>query len=93
MLKKLYKTICLVCCLGISMPIYALSFEKHLKEMQIDEKNKAILLYMDDNFGKQRLTTKDIKKIYKSTTKDVHKALPKNYKDFEVRIYVNGIAL
>ncbi len=74
-------------------PCHAEAYEKHLKEMKIDDSSLTIYIYMDDDFANQEFTEKNIKKIYKKVTKDVHKSLPREYKHYNVRIYTKGTAL
>lgn len=61
--------------------------------MQVDEKANTVFLYMDNAFAEQRFTAKSVKKIYKKATKEVRKALPKEYKNCNVRIYVKDVTL
>lgn len=48
---------------------------------------------MDASFSEQDFTEKDIQKIYRKTTKEVHKALPKQYTNYKVRIVTRGLPL
>lgn len=76
-----------------TVSLRAASYDKHLQKMQIDEGTKTVILYMDDAFADQKFTAKSIKKIYKKATKDVRKALPKEYRDCNLRIYVKGVTI
>lgn len=76
-----------------TLSLRAASYDKHLQRMQIDESTKTVFLYMDDSFAEQKFTLKSIKKIYKKATKDVRKALPKEYRDCNVRIYTKGVLI
>lgn len=80
--------LCVAWCLAT--PCFADSYEEHLTDLRIDDDAKVILVYMDDEFSDQTFTEKTIKKIYRKVTKDVHKALPQQYKDYYVRIYSKG---
>ena len=75
---------------GIVMPVCASSIEDHMTEMKIDDGNKVIVIYMDDEFAEQKLTEKSVKKIYKKTRKKLKKALPPQYAYYDVRIMVLG---
>ena len=80
--------LCVAWCLTTSC--FADSYEQHLTDLRVDDNAKVILVYMDDSFADQTFTSKTIKKIYRKVTKDVHKALPPEYKDYGVRIYTKG---
>ena len=80
--------LCVAWCLATSC--FADSYEQHLTDLRVDDNAKVILIYMDDSFADQTFTSKTIKKIYRKVTKDVHKALPPEYKDYSVRIYTKG---
>ena len=75
---------------GMVMPACASSIEDHMTEMKIDDGNKVIVIYMDDEFAEQKLTEKSVKKIYKKTRKQLKKALPPQYAYYDVRIMVLG---
>lgn len=75
------------------MSALAGSYGEYLQRMQVDDATKTISLYMDDVIAGRRLTDKEIGKIYKKTKKEVRKALPKECRDYDVRIYVKGVAL
>lgn len=79
-----------VCC---CIPCFAMSYDKHVQKMQIDDASKTIIIYMDDAFAEQKFTGKSVLNIYKKTTKDVHKALPKQYADYSIRIMTKGAAI
>ena len=72
------------------MPVCASSIEDHMTEMKIDDGNKVIVIYMDDEFAEQKLTEKSVKKIYKKTRKKLKKALPPQYAYYDVRIMLLG---
>lgn len=76
-------------------PVVALAgdHEDHVVDMKIDDATHTIIVFMDDDFANRKLTLKSVSKIYKSTTKGVHKALPKTYKDYNVRIMSRGVAI
>ena len=61
--------------------------------MQIDDNARAITIVMDEAVTREDFTEKSIRKIYKQTTKGVRKALPKEYRKYDVRIYVNGLPI
>lgn len=65
----------------------------HLVDIKVDEGKNLIVVFMDDAFVSQDITDKQLKKIYKRTTKEVHKALPKQYNKYDVRIMVGGIPI
>lgn len=77
----------------ILTPCFADSYEKHLTGLKVDEKTHSILVYMDDALLGEAPTEKVIKKIYKKVTKDVHKALPREYSHYEVRIFSRGVEI
>lgn len=77
----------------LATPCIAVSADDHLVDMKIDDAAKTIVVYMDDRFANQAFTEKSIKKIYKRTSKDVHKALPKQYSTYQVRIMTKGVML
>lgn len=60
----------------------------HVTDVRTDDATQTITVVMDRNFVKQRLTDKEVRKIYKRTTKDVRKALPKQFSRYDVRIFV-----
>ena len=60
----------------------------HLVEIKTDDATRTIYVIMDDAFGKQEFTEKSLRKLYKTTTKDVHKALPREYRKYKVRIMI-----
>lgn len=76
-----------------AMPSFAVSEEDHVADMKIDDNAKVITVILDDAFDTKELTEKRVKKIYKRTTKDVHKALPKEYRRYEVQILLHGAPL
>ncbi|MBQ1650179.1 MAG: hypothetical protein II055_03475, partial [Prevotella sp.] len=41
---------------GMVMPACASSIEDHMTEMKIDDGNKVIVIYMDDEFAEQKFT-------------------------------------
>ncbi len=61
--------------------------------MQIDEAARIVIVFMDDDFGSQEFTEKSVRKIYKRTRKDVRKALPGKYSDYDLRIMARGAAI
>lgn len=80
----------------VFMPLsaFAVSYDEYVRDIKVDEATGTIMVYMDESLTRyEELTEKNIKKIYKKTSKDVHKALPKEYRRFEVRIFVNGSPL
>lgn len=89
--KTLLLTICLACL--TYMPLLAASYERHVLGMHIDDAAKVIVIYMDDAIGEDGLTEKEVRKIYKRTTKDVRKELPSQYRKYDVRIMTKGVAL
>lgn len=91
MLKKISLAVGIAWLYGMS--VLAGSYGEHLQRMQVDDATKTISLYMDDAIAGRRLTDKEIGKIYKKTKKEVRKALPKECRDYDVRIYVKGVAL
>ncbi len=75
-------------------PCSAASDNKDMvKEMKIDDSNRVITIIMNDSFADQEFNEKIVKKIYKTTSKDVHKALPKEYRNYEVRIVTKDTPL
>lgn len=89
--KAFFLTIVLACCL--CGQLFAESYEKHVLSMRIDDAAKVVVIYMDDDFGEQMFTEKAIRKIYKKTTKSVHKELPAQYRSYDVRIMTKGVSL
>lgn len=73
--------------------LYAVRYEDHVTDMRIDDANATITVYMDDELAKEEFTEKSIRKIYKKTTKGIRKALPKEYRNYEVKIYVRGVPI
>ena len=73
--------------------ISASRYDDHVTDMSIDDATATINVYMDDDLAKEEFTEKSIRKIYKQTTKGVRKALPKEYRHYEVRIYVRGVPI
>ena len=69
--------------------------EEHLKELRVDDSQRLILLYLDQDFldDDEPLKAKQVKKIYKKATKSARKALPKECRSYDVRIYINGTPL
>lgn len=68
-------------------------YEKHLTEMKIDDAGKVIIVFMDDEFAQQEFTEKSVRKINRTVTKDVHKALPREYRDYTVKVYTRGVSI
>ena len=73
--------------------ISASRYDYLVTDMSIDDATATINVYMDDDLAKEEFTEKSIRKIYKQTTKGVRKALPKEYRHYEVRIYVRGVPI
>lgn len=65
-------------------------YEDYLQELSVDNSKAVITVVMNDDFGKQVFTEKSVKQIYKKVTKDVHKQLPWQYRNYDVRIYSHG---
>ena len=94
MIRNLKKKILIACTVWLTaMPSFAVSEEDHVVDMKIDETAKVITVVLDDAFGAQEFTEKQIRKIYKRTAKEVHKALPKEYRKYEVQIVSHGAPL
>ena len=68
-------------------------YDDYVREMKIDDSSHTITVVMDEAVTQEKFTEKSIRKIYKQTTKGVRKALPKEYRKYEVRIYVNGLPI
>ena len=75
------------------MPAMAVSYDKYVKDIRIDDATHTITVYMDDSFSEQDFTDKSVRKIYRKTTKEVHKALPKQYTNYDVRIITRGVTI
>lgn len=91
MLKHFILIIFMACC--FCMSVCAESNDGHVQSMQIDDATKTIIIFMDDTFAEQEFTERSVRKIYKQTTKSVHKALPRQYADYTVRIMAKGVSL
>ncbi len=68
-------------------------YDDYVREIKIDDSSRTVTVVMDEAVTQEKFTEKSIRKIYKQTTKGVHKALPKEYRKYEVRIYVNGLPI
>lgn len=68
------------------MPCFAYSDEDHIVDMKIDDANKVITVFMDDEYANQSFTEKTIRKKYKK----VRKAMPKEVRDYIIRIVTRG---
>ena len=73
--------------------ISAGNYDEYVKDMNIDDNSRIITVIMDEAVTKEKFTEKSIRKIYKQTTKGVRKALPKEYRKYDVRIFVNGLPI
>ncbi len=89
---KKYYSLLIAILLGsaIALPSHAASYDKYLRDMTIDESSRTIVLVMDEDIARKGLNEKKIRKIYKSTKKDLGKALPKSYRTYNVVIMVGG---
>ena len=90
--KTLFLMFILMVC-SLCMPAMAVSYDKYVKDIRIDDATHTITVYMDDSFSEQDFTDKSVRKIYRKTTKEVHKALPKQYTNYDVRIITRGVTI
>lgn len=94
---KDYRKILISMCIALLMTCYTHSLyadsDDHIIDMKIDDTTTTITVVMDDAFGNQEFTEKYIKKLYKKTKKGIRKELPKKYRDYNIRIMTQGMAV
>ena len=72
---------------------HVVSYEEHVVDLRVDDASHTITVYMDDALFNEIHTEKDVKKAYKKVTKDVRHELPRQYRDYDVRIQCRGMLL